>query len=358
MEIFEDKIFMRQPDDGHNHTRWYPIVSLVAPTLNIYGRVVCQGNLTPPVESGAQVDKFRTVITQAAATDQKPGAKIFTPVMVVMLTRNTTPASLRDAFAHGAVILKFMESGISTNSANGISFYELPQFYPVYQEAEKLGMVASFHPEIGREKNGDEIRPLDREVRSLPFIAELIKKFPKLKVILEHLSTAEGIRFVERHPSPNVAASLTEKHALMLYSDVCNRQGRIIKPWNYCKPIFKLKHDRYAVRRAMTSGHPKFFWGSDSAPWPAERKQGNDPAAGIYSHASETIAILAQIFKWEYSLSNQEKFTSENWAKFMGYPLNQGYITISRRIHTIPKMFGNLPVFMGGENVEFTVEAA
>lgn len=340
-------IVMRRPDDWHSHLRQDELLEKVVPFSNPYGRVTAMGNLTPPIVTVADVKRYRMKILTA-------GAK-FQPIMTIMLVNRTTPEILEKAFAEGVRILKLIPSGTSTNSDDGIALTELERFYPVLETARRLSVVFSIHCELVKNHGSEwELPEWQRETAAISYLRKIIKDIPGLKIVVEHASTEEMISFVKKSPD-NVAATLTAHHALLTYDMVCGKGGKIKNPFLYCKPVAKFEKDRKAVIETMVSGNPKFFFGSDCAPHPKEKKLGSRPAAGIFTPGQIALPLLIEIFRKAKKIEKLENFTSRFGAEFYGLPLNQGGITIMREEWTAPKEYNGIVPFMAGKKLRWKI---
>lgn len=230
----------------------------------------------------------------------------------------------------------------------------LEQFYPVFKEAEKLGIIFSGHWELNKDpKSGKSIPEVKREVAAISYLEKIIQDFPKLKIVVEHATTQEMLEFVKKAPD-NVAATLTVHHALLTYQDVFDEKEKIKNSFNYCKPVAKSGDDRQAVVKAMVSGNKKFFFGSDSAPHNISQKIKEKPAAGIFS-APVVLPLLCQIFEKTDKLDMLENFVSKFGAEFYGLPLNQKKITLKSQDWKIPLNYEEIPIFKGGETLEWQI---
>jgi len=339
-------IIIRCPDDMHFHPRTGEMLGLVLPaTSRVFHRGVVMGNLPKPVETADDAEQFRGEIF---GVDPR-----FNPIMTIMLTRRTTPQIVEEAFVGGVRALKFIPNNASTNSEEGVALTELRNFYPVLETAEKLGMIFSGHWESPFDKDGTPLAEIWREVQAICFLESIVKLFPKLKIVVEHATTHEIIEFVKGAPQ-NVGATLTVHHAVLNYCDVCDSEGKICSPDNYCKPIAKSEEDRIAIIRAMTSGNQKFFFGSDSAPHPMSAKEKTPPAAGIFT-APVALPLLCEIFEKNSALSRLEDFVSRFGAEFYGLPLNEGEITLRRNPWTVPDYLGLVHIFRGGQVLNWRI---
>lgn len=337
---------IRRGDDFHAHLREGEMLEKVLLFSNFWGRVTVMGNLSKPVATAHNVIKYRNKILQLNPK--------FIPIMSAMLVNSATAEILRKTFEAGAKVLKLIPGGTSTNSNEGVSLENLHIYYPVLEEAQKLGMIFSGHWELATDPlSGEEIPEVEREERAMPYLEKIIESFPNLKIIVEHATTKRMIEFVKDAPA-NVASTLTVHHALLTYNKVYHCDG--INPFNYCKPVAKFVYDRKAIVEAMISGNPKFFFGSDSAPHLPERKRGQNPAAGIFTPAEVALTVLTEIFDSFGALSELENFISMSGAEFYDLPLNKDFITLRRKKWTVPKDYNGIVPFMAGHELGWKVE--
>jgi dihydroorotase len=195
----------------------------------------------------------------------------------------------------------------------------------------------------------------EREEAAIRFLDKVVKTFPELQIVVEHASSKKMIDYIWQAPK-NVAATLTVHHALLTFTDVCYEHGVVHNPHNYCKPIAKYSEDRDAVVEAMTSGDPRFFFGSDSAPHPLEAKQKNPPAAGIFS-APVAIPLLAQIFEKNNHLNRMGNFVSGFGADRYGLPRNTETIGLIKKDWIVPQEYDGIVPFMAGQTLHWQIEA-
>ncbi|MFA6106304.1 MAG: dihydroorotase [Patescibacteria group bacterium] len=349
-----NKIIIRKPDDFHVHLRNGEMLkNIIHATDSVFARVLAMGNLPEPVATAEDVVNYRNEIMSAA----EPG---FEPIMTIMLVNKTTPEIAEAAYREAGVkVLKLIPGDTSTGSDQGVSLYDLEKYYPVLKKAGELGMIFSVHLELAAEKDGTPVPFTERERRALPFFEKLIKTFPSLKIVAEHITTRELIEIVN-NSGPNVAGSLTYHHATITAGDVLDESGSVKNAFNLCMPVAKSEDDRRAVIEAMVSGNPKFFFGSDSAPHPLEKKQspstgsGQAPPAGIFT-APVALPGLAEIFEREGKLEELENFVSRFGAEFYGLPLNIGTVELVKEDWKAPEMIGNVKVFRGGEMFKWKV---
>ena len=244
---------------------------------------------------------------------------------------------IKEAAAAEIIAGKLYPAGVTTNSANGVT--NLEALAPVFQMMADAGMRLCIHAE------DPDTECLSREHSYLSRVRGLAKAIPRLKITIEHASTIRALELAEE--LPNVAASITAHHLELTLDDVI---GNGLKPHNYCKPIAKFVADRSALRAAATSGNPKFFLGSDSAPHTKDKKECACGAAGVYT-APLLLPLLATRFEEQGALDKLEAFTSENGAKWYGLPLNTGDVTLERRPWRVPKEEDGVVPFMADETL-------
>ncbi|MBR2058780.1 MAG: amidohydrolase family protein [Fibrobacter sp.] len=244
-------MFLPLPDDFHAHLRQGELMpGYVRDLASQFGRAIIMPNTVPAMTSAKAISEYKKQILEAAK-DVRPD---FEPLMTFKLNPNYTEQDLKDMMAVGVVAGKYYPAGVTTNSADGISDFEA--VFPVVAMMEKLGLVLCVHGE----EPGEFC--LDREPAFIKRVETLAAKFPKLKIVFEHLSSAKSVEAVKRLPA-NVAATFTVHHLMMTLDDIV---GDALRPHHFCKPLPKRPEDRAAIREAAFSGNPKFFLGTDSAP--------------------------------------------------------------------------------------------
>ncbi len=318
------RLVIRQPDDWHVHLRDGEMLKAVARyTARAFGRAIVMPNLDPPVTSVAAAEAYRGRIRAAL-----PEGASFTPLMTLYLTDDADPAEIERGFSGGIfTAAKLYPAHATTNSAHGVT--NLRNIYPALEAMQRLGMPLLIHGEV----TDADIDVFDRERVFIDRVfSALVRDFPGLRMVFEHITTAEAASFVEASPA-NVAATVTPQHL------VINRNAMFaggLRPHAYCLPVAKREAHRLAVRRAATSGSPKFFLGTDSAPHAIERKESGCGCAGIFN-APFALETYAQVFEEEGALGRFEAFASENGPRFYGLPLNEGTVTLERRDVTVPE---------------------
>lgn len=323
---------LTRPDDWHVHLRDGAVLpDTVADLARYNGRVIVMPNLTPPVASTEQALAYRARIQEAL----RPNPRAFEPLMVLYLTDNTNPAEIAVAKASGSVYAaKLYPAGATTNSASGVT--DLKRIYPVLAAMQEHGLPLLVHGEV----TDTEIDIFDREQAFIDrHLRAIVRDFPALKVVLEHITTADAVAFVRETPA-NVAATITAHH--LLY----NRNHMLaggIRPHFYCLPILKRGSHQQALIEAATSGSPKFFLGTDSAPHARNKKEAACGCAGSYT-AHAAIELYAEAFEHAGALSRLEAFASFFGADFYGLPRNTDQIVLRRQPWTVPEQLS-----LGGE---------
>ena len=325
------QITITRPDDWHLHVRDGDILNDVVPaTAACFGRAIIMPNLVPPVTDASAAMAYRDRILAAArGTD-------FQPLMTLYLTESTTAETIREAKAAGVVAAKLYPAGATTNSASGVT--DIRNIYPVLEAMADCGMLLLVHGEV----TDSDIDIFDREKVFLErVLAPTLAAFPTLRVVLEHITTADSADFVRSHQGNNLGATLTPQH--LMY----NRNHMLvggIRPHLYCLPILKRNKHQEALREAVASGDPRFFLGTDSAPHAKDKKEAACGCAGCYS-AYGAIGLYADIFEELGILDKLEAFASFNGADFYGLPRNTDTVTLIREPWTMPE---NLPLAGGG----------
>ena len=317
-------ITIARPDDWHVHLRdGEGMKTVAAATARQFGRAIVMPNLKPPVVDVAAAKAYRGRIVKAL-----PKGTTFQPLMTLYLTDNTSPAEIEKGAKGGAVTaVKYYPAGATTNSASGVT--DIRRCDAVLEAMQAVGMPLLVHGEV----TDPEVDVFDREAVFLDrILAPLVKRFPKLKVVMEHITTHEAAVFVERAPG-NVGATVTAHHLLM------NRNAIFaggIQPHHYCLPVLKREPHRRALVKAATSGSPKFFLGTDSAPHGRATKECACGAAGIYT-AHAALELYAEAFEAADALDKLEGFASHHGADFYGLPRNTGRVTLEKVEWEVPR---------------------
>ena len=319
-----DRITLRRPDDWHLHLRdGAALASTVADAARCFARAIVMPNLRPAVRTTAQALDYRERIL-----GEVPDGASFEPLMTLYLTDDTPPEEISRAKLSGRVFgVKLYPAGATTHSDEGVT--RLSRCFHALEKMEDLGVPLLVHGEV----TDPAIDVFDREQVFLEeVLGPLLERFPRLKVVLEHITTREAAQYVEVTGS-NVAATITAHHLLL------NRNALFlggIRPHHYCLPVLKREMHREALVEAATSGNPKFFLGTDSAPHARNTKEAACGCAGIYT-AHAALELYAAAFEEAGALDKLEDFASVFGAQFYGLPLNEAKVTLLREEWRVPE---------------------
>jgi dihydroorotase len=319
--VASQTLTIRRPDDWHVHLRDGGMLQAVAPyTARQFARAIVMPNLVPPVTTPEAAAAYRKRIVAAAG----PG---FTPLMTCYLTDDTNPDDLARGFEEGVwIAAKLYPAGATTNSASGVT--DIRNIYPTLARMEKIGMVLCVHGEV----TDPDVDVFDREAVFIErILSRVVADFPALKVVLEHITTAEAADFVRS--GANVGATVTPQH-LVINRNAIFAGG--LRPHAYCLPVAKREKHRLAVRKAATSGASNIFLGTDSAPHPRHAKESACGCAGIFN-APFALESYATVFEEEGAPDKFEAFASVNGPRFYGIPLNEGTVTLERTEVRVPE---------------------
>ena len=321
------QITLTRPDDWHLHLRDGEALAAVLPhTARQFGRAIVMPNLKPPVTTVDQAAAYRDRIVAAASTCTLAGAS-FEPLLTLYLTDNTPPAEVARAAASGFVkAVKLYPAGAATNSDAGLP--DIAKAYDTLAEMERVGLPLLVHGEV----TDPRIDLFDREKAFIDTVlAPLIARFPKLRVVMEHITTKDAAEFVQDAPS-TVAATITAHH--LLYNRNAIFHGGIRPHW-YCLPVLKRETHREALVAAAISGDPKFFLGTDSAPHARMTKEAACGCAGCYT-AYAALELYAEAFEQAGALDRLEAFASFHGPDWYGLPRNSGTVTLVKENWTVP----------------------
>jgi dihydroorotase len=315
---------IREPDDWHLHLRDDAMLALAADiTARQFARAIVMPNLVPPVTTVAAAEAYRDRILAAL-----PPGRRFTPLMTAYLTDEIDPDEIETGFKKGVfTACKLYPAGATTNSSAGVT--DVRKIGLVLERMQTIGMPLLLHGEV----TSPDIDIFDREAAFLETVLEpMLRDFPALKVVLEHITTTDSAQFVQ-DAGPTLAATITAHH-LRIDRNALFEGG--LRPHAYCLPVAKRRHHRTALRQAAVSGNPKFFLGTDSAPHQKQDKESACGCAGIFS-APVALESYALTFDEEGALDKLEAFASEFGPRFYGLPLNEGTITLHRESQTVPE---------------------
>jgi dihydroorotase len=335
---------IRRPDDWHVHLRDGEMLKVVAPyTARQFARAIVMPNLVPPITTLPGAADYRERIWQAAGRD-------FHPLMTCYLTDESNPAVVEHGFNDDVwLAAKLYPANATTNSAFAVT--NVRTIYPVLERMQAIGMVLCIHGEV----TDPDVDVFDREAVFIDrILGPLCRDFPELKIVLEHITTAEAADFVQA-AGPNLGATITPQHLMINRNAIFDRG---LRPHAYCLPVAKREKHRLAVRNAATSGSPKFFLGTDSAPHARSAKESGCGCAGLFN-APFALEAYAMVFDEENALDKLQAFASENGPNFYGLPLNEGTITLERKPVEVPDSLGmgsiELVPFLAGTEIPWSL---
>ena len=319
-------ITITRPDDWHLHLRDGEALAAVLPhTARQFARAIVMPNLRPPVTSAAMATAYRERILAALPRDEAGSG--FEPLMTLYLTDNTPPDEIRRARDAGVVALKLYPAGATTNSDAGVT--DLRRMHATLEAMQREGLLLLVHGEV----TDPDIDLFDREAVFIERVMQPLRRdFPALKVVFEHITTKEAAQYVaasDRH----TAATITAHH--LLYNRNALFLGGL-RPHYYCLPVLKREEHRRALLAAATSGSPKFFLGTDSAPHAAALKEQSVCGAGCFT-APLALELYAEAFDAAGGLDRLEAFAAFHGADFYGLPRNRGTVTLQRQDWTVPQ---------------------
>ena len=320
------ELTLARPDDWHLHVRDGDALAAVIPhTARQFARAIIMPNLQPPVTTTEQALAYRQRILDAL-----PAGTDFTPLMTLYLTDNTTAEEVTRAKDSGQVhAFKYYPAGATTNSAAGVT--DITRTWNTLEAMQKVGMPLLLHAEV----TDPDVDIFDREAVFIDTLLEpLTRRFPELKVVLEHVTTRQGVEFARSTPD-TVAATITAHH-LLLNRNAMFRNG--LQPHAYCLPVLKRETHREALIAAATSGDRKFFLGTDSAPHEKQRKESSCGCAGIYT-AHAALELYTEAFETAGALDKLEGFASHFGPDFYNLSRNTQTITLQKTDWTVPESY-------------------
>jgi dihydroorotase len=341
-----DTITIRRPDDWHVHFRDGAVLRQVVPlTARAFGRAIVMPNLVPPVSTSAMAAAYRDRIMAAV-----PEGSTFTPLMTCYLTDDTDPADLVAGHRDGVfTAAKLYPAHATTNSQFGVT--SIAKIYRTLEAMQKCGLPLLTHGELVR----SDVDVFDREKMFIDeVLVPTLERFPALKVVMEHITTRDGVEVVRSFPG-RLGSTITPQH--LLYNRNALFDGGL-RPHVYCLPVLKREVHRLALRAAATSGEASFFLGTDTAPHLQHLKEAACGCAGVFS-APVAIQAYLRVFAEEDALERFEAFASRNGPAFYGLPPNQGSVTYVRRASPVPASIdvpgeGKIVCLLGGETVDWS----
>lgn len=343
-----NELTLRRPDDWHLHLRDGEMMKTVLPfSSREYARAIVMPNLTPPLKKTKEIAAYRERILAAL-----PQGHHFTPLMTLYLSDDTDPKDLLTGFNQKIVqAVKWYPAHATTNSAYGVSAVD--KISSVLETMQRANIPLLIHGEVTQAS----VDIFDREARFVDdTLMPLVRQFPALRVVLEHVTTTEAATFV-RESSASIAATVTPQH-LLLNRNALFQGG--IRPHHYCLPILKRERHRQALVQSITSGGHRFFLGTDSAPHERHTKETRCGCAGVFN-APVALAVYASIFEQANALDKLEAFTSLNGPQFYGLPPNKEKVTLVKQIQVVPEAIvipgvGSVVPFLAGETLSWSVK--
>lgn len=326
-------IQLRSPLDMHIHFRDGDMLQLVAPlSAQYFAGGVIMPNLVPPVDSLERLERYTGAVRQAI------GADSFEPYMTLFF-RDYSAVELQAA-RDRIIGVKLYPAGVTTNSAGGVQ--SIRDGEPTMRLMEELGIPLLVHGETSG-------FVMDREREFMDVYDHLARTFPKLKIVMEHITTSAAVEFLNRYE--NVFATVTLQHLFITLDDVA---GGLLNPHLFCKPIAKRPEDREALLAAALRAHPKLMFGSDSAPHPRHAKESSGCAAGVFT-APIAIPLLAELFERHEALDNLQAFLSDNAQRIYGVTPPEKTVILEKTTERIPENYGTVVPFRAGEEMMWSV---
>ena len=333
------QLTLQTPLDMHLHLRDEKMLQLVAPlTAQTFSGALVMPNLVPPITTKEALLAYKQRIKKAC------GSEIFEPYMTLFF-QHYSYDFLKEV-KEDIIGIKLYPAGITTNSETGVSSLDSETLRPTLEAMSELGIPLCVHGET----NGFV---MDREKEFMPIYASLAEAFPKLKIIMEHITTKAAVELLEQYE--NLFATITVQHLLITLDDVA---GGMLKPHLFCKPIAKRYEDRSALQHVALNAHPKVMFGSDSAPHPKHKKESCGCAAGVFT-APIALQILAQFFDEQGKIENLQAFSSDNALKIYGIKPPKKEITLIQKEFVVPQSYENfgetvVPMY-AGETIQWSI---
>lgn len=311
---------IHEPLDMHLHLRDGDMLNLVGPlTSQTFSGALIMPNLVPPITTKEALLAYKERINEACNKDN------FEPLVTLFFKNDYTYEFLND-IKDQIIGIKLYPAGVTTNSETGVSSMDIEVLRPTLESMSKLGIPLCIHGET----NGFV---MDREKEFMPIYESLAKTFPKLKIIMEHITTKDAIELLDEYD--NLYATVTMHHLLITLDDVA---GGMLKPHLFCKPIAKRPEDRSALLNAALKAHPKLMFGSDSAPHPKHKKESCGCAAGVFT-SPIALQVLTQLFEKHESLDNLNKFVSLNAQRIYNLNLAKKTIKLIKKDFIVPTAY-------------------
>ena len=330
---------LHSPLDMHLHLRDGDMLERVAPlSAHTFSGALIMPNLVPPIDTKDALLEYKSRIRKAIG-DEK-----FTPYMTLFF-KPTYSREFLESLHSEITAIKLYPAGITTNSEGGVSGFDIDDLRPTLEAMSDLEIPLCIHGETGG-------FVMDREAEFVPIYEKLAAHFPKLKIIMEHITTKESVEALERFE--NLYATITLHHLLITLDDVA---GGMLQPHLFCKPIAKRPEDREALLRTALEAHPKVMFGSDSAPHPREAKECPGCAAGVFT-APIALQSLAELFEKNGSpIANLQRFVSTNAQKIYGLKALEKEVVLTKKDFRVPENYDGVVPFYSGSELSYTVHS-
>ncbi|MDD5717103.1 MAG: dihydroorotase [Sulfuricurvum sp.] len=329
-------ITLTMPLDMHVHLRDGEMLETVAPlTSYSFSGALVMPNLVPPVTTLEAVKSYRSRIKKAMESDD------FEPYMTLFYQNYSR--TFLESVQDDITAIKLYPSGVTTNSEGGVSSFDIESMRETLEAMSDLGIVLSVHGET----NGFV---MDREAEFMSVYEMLASNFPKLKIVMEHITTAEAVEMLDRYD--NLYATITVHHLMITLDDVA---GGMLRPHLFCKPIAKRPHDRAALLNVALAAHPKVMFGSDSAPHPKHTKESCGCGAGVFT-APIALQLLCEIFEAHDKLDNLQAFVSDNAQRIYGICAEYKEVVLEKRDFHVPELYGSVVPMRAGEILTWSIE--
>jgi len=330
-------ITLNSPLDMHLHLRDEDMLKTVAPlSSRDFSGAIIMPNLVPPVSTKEELLAYKGRITNAIGNDT------FTPYMTLFFKPSYTKEFL-ESIQNELTAIKLYPAGITTNSEGGVSGFDVEELRPALTAMSELEIPLCIHGET----NGFV---MDREAEFVSIYEMLATNFPKLTIIMEHITTKASVEALEKFE--NLYATITLHHLLITLDDVA---GGMLQPHLFCKPIAKRPEDREALRKVALAGHPKVMFGSDSAPHPQHAKESCGCAAGVFT-APIAIQVLTELFIEHSNVENLQAFISNNAQKiYKNINISEKTITLEKKTFVVPKKYGTVVPMYAGETLAYSI---
>jgi dihydroorotase len=329
-------ITLTMPLDMHLHLRDSEMLETVAPlTSYSFSGALVMPNLVPPVTTKEMVKEYKKRIKHAIGRDD------FEPYMTLFYQNYSR--EFLESVCDDVTAIKLYPSGVTTNSEGGVASFDIEAMRETLDAMSDLGIVLSVHGET----NGFV---MDREAEFMSVYEMLALNFPKLKIIMEHITTREAVEMLDRYE--NLYATITVHHLIITLDDVA---GGMLRPHLFCKPIAKRPHDRDALLKVALEAHPKVMFGSDSAPHPKHTKESCGCGAGVFT-APIALQLLCEVFDTHGKLDNLQTFVSDNAQRIYGICAEYKEVVLAERDFVVPEMYGSVVPMKAGETLKWSIE--